>query len=186
MMLLGKPNNKFKNERASILKTLRILRRNNVSDNIYAAPSSNLNVRNRSRGNPTKAIIFGLLISMVGSIVGAILIGIAFGIYWTSIGIGSDQIASLSQTATSILVAYLIMGCLFSTWSGYYVAKKTNYREYRHCVIMAISGTLLSVMLFVAMPSMAADQPLWYTVTSFIYYPIAVLYGCWLFVKSKT
>ena len=156
-----------------------------MSENIYSTPASNLDIDNNFRGKPTKAIAIGLLISILGSIVGAMIVGISFGIYWSSIGINPEQISSLSQINTTILIAYLIESSIFSVWSGHYVAKKTNYHEYKHCIIMALIGTLIGVLLMVAIPGAFSDQPLWYTIVSYILYPLMVIYGCWLYVKSK-
>lgn len=157
-----------------------------MSENIYSTPASNLDANDNFRGKPAKAIFIGLLISMLGSLLGSIVIGIAFGIYGTSIGLNPEEIASLSQIDTTILIVFLIESGIFSIWSGHYVAKKTNYQEYKHCIIMILIGTLIGVILMVTMPEAFSDQPLWYTIVSFIYYPIVVIYGCWLYVKSKT
>ena len=156
-----------------------------MRENIYSSPSSNLDKGYTFKGNPIKAIAIGLSISVVGSILGAMVVGIAFGVYWASTGMRADEIEILTKTDTSILAAYLIESLLFSFWSGYYVAKKTNFQEFKFCFIMVLIGTILGVLLMVAMPEVYSEQPLWYTVTSFILYPIVVINGCWLFVKSK-
>ncbi len=153
---------------------------------VYEPPASNLKVNDNYRGKPAKAIFFALLISMFGSIIGAIVVVIIFSIYWGSIGINAEQIESLTQKDTSILIAYLIESGIFSIWSGHYVAKKTNYQEYKYCVIMVVISSLIGALIMLSAPAMYSDQPLWYSIVGFICYPIMVLYGCWLFVKSKT
>jgi len=157
-----------------------------MNENIYSTPESDIDINNSYRGNPTKAIIIGLLISILGSITGAIAVGISFGIYWSTLGKSTEEISYLSQFDTTILIAYLLESGLFSVWSGYYVAKKTNYNEYRHCIIMAIVGTLLGVALMLAIPDSFSSQPLWYTILSYIFYPLLVIYGGWLYVKYKS
>ncbi len=156
-----------------------------MNENVYQAPESDVEIVIDLKGSPVKAIVLGLLIGLVGAMFVAMLIGIGFSAYWASIGLSLDEISKLSQNNTSLLVAYLIESLIFSVCSGHYVAKKTNYNEYGFCFIMIVIGTLMGVVAQLLAPDLSSRLPDWYMYIGYMHYPLAVMGGCWLSVKSK-
>ncbi len=157
-----------------------------MSNEIYTAPSSNLNVGQPINGNPAKAVAIGLIISTLAPLVISVVIGIGYAIYFATQGLSENQMeAATNQLELMFTIIYLIVSGMFSVWSGHYVARKTNRKEYKYCTIMFLLGTAMGVALIALWPDLYSEDPLWYTATSFIGYPLTVILGCWLYVKSK-
>ncbi|TLU66148.1 hypothetical protein FE810_05355 [Thalassotalea litorea] len=154
-----------------------------MSQEFYSTPSANLDIRDTSRSSPVKAISIAVLVSFVGSMIVAMLIGIIYGIYIGTVGLHPDAETEVYLPSSVMYLAFIIEGALFSLWSGQYVAKKTNFKEYRYCIYLILICSSLSLIMFWIIPDQYNAQPLWYTIARFLNYPFAVLLGCWLQVK---
>jgi hypothetical protein len=109
----------------------------------------------RDRGSPAKAVIFGVLVDIVGSTLAAFLIMLAYGIALAASGASAEEIerAATKVDPTSwVSIAGFAVGCAFSFLGGYVCARVVRDAELKWASVVAAisvaSGFLLGMQAY--------------------------------------
>jgi hypothetical protein len=142
-------------------------------------------VRNKgeNRMKPVKAVIVGVLIDILGSLLAAVLIGFALGIYLLSHGVAKDEMEAV-LTARLMHAPWNILGyaagAAISVIAGYVTAKIAKQSVYLYAgIVGCISGIFgywtgldyVSVQLNVALALLAI---------------VSAVFGAFLWLKSTS
>lgn len=111
--------------------------------NPYRAPAAVVADQDRPVGSPVKAVIFGVLVDLLGSTVATLALMLVYGVFLASSGADPQEI---ERTATQLdplsgigLVAGAL-GCVFSFLGGYVCARVAGRAELKWAgVVAAIS-----------------------------------------------
>jgi hypothetical protein len=118
-----------------------------------------------------KAVAFGLLVDIVGTISVAITGMIVLGVVWGAQGVKPQDVEAkaeqLSQDVSFLLIAAAI-GTGFTILGGYVAGRVCRTGPVLHGALVGLVGILLGLVLFVAFPTEMQKGPEWYTVGSFL------------------
>jgi MFS family permease len=151
----------------------------------YKPPESVVTAAGHRPGSPTKAVLVGSLVNVIGSLVAGIFIGIAAAVYFAAVGYTDEQISDALMKNTGLILVYFFAGIAFSILAGYLCARIANVHEYRYAFITGVIGYAIGELMFMIDPSSPAALPRWYLLASYLLYLPAVLLGAYLWVQRK-
>jgi hypothetical protein len=144
--------------------------------NIYKTPdSSNQEPENR-QCKPINAICYGLLISIVLTMIVSIIEVMIFAII-IAVTQGSENISADFMTGNSLfLIIDLIVtfGCLF--YAGKITGKYAFGQELKFGLIVALLTLLIYVLIYFTIDS-TENYPVWYDLMTYINIFVAILWG---------
>ena len=151
-----------------------MLKRNNMD--IYEAPKSDLTQLEALKIKPIKAILIGLLISIVlTQIVSAIEV-IIFGLQ-TNLDFSNEKEYQLLFVNNPLfLYIDLFLSAIVLFFSGVVVSKYTPTKEIKYISIVTILTFSFYLYSFYASNSFET-YPLWFNVTALIVIPASILFG---------
>lgn len=120
-----------------------------MEDNPYLPPNTEIDSRSSKRGSPVKAVLIGLAVDVVGSIVAEFVIVIIYTLIQLSSGGSPEAIgeALVSPTST-VRIVTITMGVAFSMLGGFACARFARSTNYRLGLLLATlsacSGLLFS------------------------------------------
>ncbi len=132
-----------------------------MDNDIYQAPSSNLEKPEPAVGSSLKGILYGALISFAGSFAAGLTLGIGYAIILSNAGVPAEEIESrldnLSFTSMPgiVLIAMIIP---FVFLGGYICAKKSIDHIYRNVTIMCLIGIVIGYLIDDGSQYTLADQ----------------------------
>ena len=126
----------------------------------YSAPKSNINIESVRAGSSVKAVIFGALIDIVGSLVLGVVVSGIYAAMLIKQGFTEGQIAD-ALTSIEFFSLYNLIGCSLGSFlsflGGYVCAVYSVNNVYRDaailCVISASFGLLIGGEVYTLMQS---------------------------------
>jgi hypothetical protein len=118
--------------------------------NPYAPPGAALQDLPVKAGSPLKAIILGLVVDLVGTMVGSLLLGAIYGIALAASGASFDELAAAGEgVATDSWLFWITtaMGLAFSVLGGYVCARIARRNELRLGAILALLSALIGYLI---------------------------------------
>ena len=118
--------------------------------NPYAPPGAALQDLPAKAGSPLKAIMFGLVVDMVGTTVGSLLLGAIYGIALAASGASLDELGAAAEGAAADSWLFWIstaMGLAFSVLGGYVCARIARRNELRLGAILALVSAILGYLI---------------------------------------
>jgi len=155
-----------------------------MGDNIYASPRAKVETypATNRKGSPIKAIVIGVLVDIGSTLLFGMLVGLSYGLWMVSQGMGSEEIEStfLSQQLVSIYgLSMVTAGLSFSILSGYVCARIVNYKEYKFATLLSVVTISLTLLMG------ATNHSLLENIVLNLLTIIAVLLGAMIHVKRK-
>jgi hypothetical protein len=118
-----------------------------------------------------RAVAFGLLVDIVGTISVVIAGMMVLGVVWGAQGVKPQYVEAkaeqLSQDLTFLLIGAAV-GTAFTILGGYVAGRVCRTGPVLHGALVGLVGILLGLVLFVAFPADMQKGPEWYTVGSFL------------------
>ena len=142
----------------------------------YKTPASDLEEGQQRAIKPVKAIVYGLLISIVLTSIASMLEGIIFGI---ALGVNLQdeaQFTSVLANNLGFLLFDLIMTFALLYYAGTRARKYAPSKEVFYGVVLAVITFAIYLLIFVLSDSFSL-YPLWYNLLSLIVVFTAILYG---------
>ncbi len=135
------------------------------------------------RGHPLKAIVFGAVADLGGTILMAIVVSTLFATMLVANGHPADAIADLMIASKLYMAVLLTLGLGLDVVGGYVAARIANHAEYKHAILTAvlvvIGGTLLGS------GSDDSGWPAWIDVAGNVLVFPAALFGAYLYLLEK-
>ena len=123
----------------------------------FRPPAANIEARDTKRGSAVKAVFFGALTDIGGSMLAGIVFYMLYGIYLGATGNTLEDMAKPfgGAEAGNSPMAFMMnmVGCLFSVLGGYVCSRIARHSEYRLGAILAAVNVTLSFLL------MAGGEP---------------------------
>jgi uncharacterized membrane protein len=154
-----------------------------MTQNPYQTPTVDVSRPPVAGGSPVKAVIVGVVVDIVGTIIISLIGSMAFGLYLV-LGQGfsperlENYLAGISPLSPFTIVL-TILGLLMSALAGYICARIVRRDEYRYAAIVGLLSALLSILMSFGYYSF------WLSVFSALTTLGAALAGAGLFVRSK-
>lgn len=121
------------------------------SPNPFTPPRAELAERPElTPGSPIKAVLLGLAVDLGGSIVTALLVGIAYGVSLVNEDMSNEEFtAAISQITpdSGIFIATFAVGMAFSALGGYVCARIAKRSEYRYGAILATLSAAFGILI---------------------------------------
>lgn len=117
-----------------------------MSHDPYSVPSSPLGSTRKPA--PVKAVIYGLMIDVGGSLLFGLVFGLAYGAILAANGVSADEImAKLSDMDPRSLTGFILnlAGLLFSFLGGYVCARTAVERVYACVAVMVVIEIVISI-----------------------------------------
>jgi hypothetical protein len=108
--------------------------------NPFTPPSSRVADGAKEKGSPVKAVVFGFLVDVGGSIAVGMLLAVAYGVSEARSGATPDQIAASLQNlpvGSWLSIVGMVIGGLFSVLGGYVCARVAKHSEFGLGAILA-------------------------------------------------
>lgn len=153
-----------------------------MSENPYQTPGADLSQPVNTTGSPVKAVVVGVSIDILGTLIISFIGSIIFGVMLLWQDLTPEQIETylLQLTPTSVFsIVLMVLGTLMSVLAGYVAARIVNYMEYKTALMVGVISSLIGILL-----SFGYSSP-WLSLFSVLSTVIAVLIGAWLFVRGK-
>lgn len=146
---------------------------------IYKPPQAQLADQPAEPGSLTIAVVVGVVVDLIGTLVIGVVLSISLGVYLASQGNSPEEIQhaleNLSPTSPVSLLAGAL-GCLVSVGAGYWCAAISRRRDYRAPVIMAAIMTVVGFFL-------GGEHAPWVHAIMAALSAASVLAGAWLYVR---
>lgn len=143
---------------------------------VYKSPDSDVDMNSGNKFKPVKAILLGLLISVILVMIVSVIESIVFAI---ALGADLTNESSLNEVLTNsklFLVTDLVLTALILFFAGVVVRKYTPNKEVLFGLIL--SSLTLAIYLPLALSSNTfSDYPLWYNILTLIIIYAAVFMG---------
>lgn len=119
------------------------------NDNIYATPKANLD-QPLKKGSPVKAIIFGFLADIMGTLIFSFIFSMIFAIYLAAQGMNEEMIENyflnIEPTSTVGIISTFI-GLMFSVLGGYICARIAKHNEFVYATMLGIIVILFGLVM---------------------------------------
>jgi hypothetical protein len=118
-----------------------------------------------------KAVAFGLLVDIVGTISVGIAAMIVLGVVWGAQGIKPQDVEAKAERLTEdplFLLASAIVGTGFTVLGGYIAGRVCESGSVLHGALVGLVGDLLGLVLLVVFPAEMQKGSDWFTVGSFL------------------
>ena len=148
---------------------------------IFSSPGSTAEKSKEGQYSPVKAIVYGLLVSVVLASLVSMIGSIIFAVL-TEVELGSES-KSADALANSItfLSINVVLYSLIMYYAGTVVKKYASSKETKFGVIVSTLTFIIYVLLFYGSNSFT-EFPVWYNAAVFLAMVSAINYG----TKSKT
>lgn len=106
----------------------------------YQAPKASVADVEAAPGSPVKAVIFGVLIDVGGSLVVGILLTVGYGIVLAASGVPPEDLERVMSNPEPLSAVSLIgnlLGCVASFLGGYVCARVAGREEYKWAGMVA-------------------------------------------------
>jgi hypothetical protein len=120
----------------------------------YAPPVSDVAAARERKGAPWKAVLFGLVVNIGGSMLAGFLLVIATAIYtgYTDPnGFNDNQVEKIAQIfsdpTSSIMIVGYIIGFLFSIFGGYVCSRIARHNELKLGGVLALVSSVLGLLM---------------------------------------
>jgi hypothetical protein len=118
--------------------------------NPYAPPAAAVEDLARRRGSPVKAVLYGVLVDIGGSIVAGLVIVIVYSIALASAGASAEDIQQALSDASPLSwfsILGFVVGCSASFLGGYVCARVAASAEMKSVGIVAAVSGIVSVLM---------------------------------------
>ncbi len=119
-----------------------------MRDNLYKTPESPLTENNEEKGSSIKAIIYGAIFDITGSLILGFMFIIIYTIYMTSKGMPLEGIQNSFQSmdkSSPVSILGMVLGTFISFCAGYVCARKSITRIYRDAFIVGIISSIFGM-----------------------------------------
>lgn len=155
-----------------------------MNENIYKSPDANVAVP-PSKGNPLKAIFWGFMVGLFGTLLGGVIILTGFEIFGELSQYSEQEMEHLFES-NLIWTLLLIDIAIFSMLSGYLTAKKSNYHEFKFCTALIIIGFVFFWIINAVLPDDEQESiEGWFDYAGDGILIIATFFGAWMWVRKK-
>lgn len=145
----------------------------------YAPPVSDVLVINERKGAWWKAVLFGVLIDIGGTILLGIIVATAAVAVLTAQGKDASDFELLfSDPMSPMMMAMSFAGCLLSILGGYVCASVAKQNELRLAGVMAMISTLYGVMV-------GSYEFTPYIVFLYVATVVSIFFGSWVGMKHN-
>ena len=117
--------------------------------NPYATPGAKLADPPPGPGSPIKAVLFGLLVDVGGTVVASLILGIAYGMYLATSGLAGGDMQAAAESYRSGPMFYIgaLVGLMFSVLGGHVCGRIARQSEYTLGVILGVLSVLSGLLL---------------------------------------
>lgn len=118
--------------------------------NPYEPPAAAVEDVGRRRGSPVKAVLYGVLVDIGGSIVAGLVIVIVYSIALASAGASAEDIQQALSDASPLSwfsILGFVVGCSASFLGGYVCARVAASAEMKSVGIVAAVSGIVSVLM---------------------------------------
>lgn len=139
--------------------------------NPYRAPAAVVADQDRPVGSPVKAVIFGVLVDILGTTAISFVVMVVYGIFLASRGAGQqdiEQAASQLDPLSGIGLFISALGCVFSFLGGYVCARVAGQAEMKWATVVAAISLAFGVIVGLQAYSLAMNLLLAAPATAFV------------------
>jgi hypothetical protein len=125
--------------------------------NPYQAPGAPVADLDRPRGSPVKAVIYGVLVDVLGTTGATMILMFVYGIMLATRGASPEEIqgaATAIDPASALGVTATAIGCAFSFLGGYVCARVARHAELKWA---AVTGAISAALGWLMTATMAPD-----------------------------
>jgi hypothetical protein len=118
--------------------------------NPYRAPGAVVADQDRLAGSPVKAVLFGVLVDILGSTAMSFVVMVVYGIFLASRGAGQEEIesaASQLDPLSGIGLFISALGCVFSFLGGYVCGRVAAQAEMKWAAVVAAISLAFGVII---------------------------------------
>lgn len=149
-----------------------------MPENPYQPPQAPVSGADRDErfGSPVKAILVGLVVDIVGSVVGGTILVIAWGIVLGAGGATGEEVTRFFRESSTFQWVSLSTGLAFTALGAYVAARIANRSEYRIALMLGLCSLASSELMLRFLSS--GDYPEWARlVGNLLVLPVAFLGG---------
>lgn len=139
--------------------------------NPYRAPAAVVADQDRPVGSPVKAVIFGVLVDILGTTAMSFVVMVVYGIFLASRGAGQQEIeqaASQLDPLSGMGLFISALGCVFSFLGGYVCARVAGQAEMKWAAVVAAISLAFGVIVGLQAYSLAMNLLLAAPATAFV------------------
>jgi len=142
----------------------------------YKAPKSDLTTNEKMPSKPVKAILFGLSVSIILTMIVSVIIGIGFGFLAGINFENENEFETMLTTNPAYMILDIIITASILYLAGTVVRKYAPEKELIFGTILTVLTLLIIAYMFYAFGSFTT-YPLWYSVATLLIIPVSILYG---------
>lgn len=139
--------------------------------NPYRAPGAVVADQDRPVGSPVKAVIFGVLVDILGTTAASFIVMVVYGIFLASRGTDPQEIERVATQLDPLSGLGLFMsavGCLFSFLGGYVCARVAGQAELKWAAVVAAISLAFGVIVGLQAYSLGMNLLLAAPATAFV------------------
>lgn len=139
--------------------------------NPYRAPGAVVADQDRPLGSPVKAVIFGVLVDILGTTAMSFLVMVVYGVFLASRGADPQEIeraATLLDPLAGVGLFISALGCVFSFLGGYVCARVAGHAEMKWAGVVAAISLAFGVIIGLQAYSLAMNLLLAAPATAFV------------------
>ena len=139
--------------------------------NPYRAPGAVVADQDRPLGSPVKAVIFGVLVDILGTTAMSFLVMVVYGVFLASRGADPQEIeraATQLDPLAGIGLFISALGCVFSFLGGYVCARVAGHAEMKWAGVVAAISLAFGVIIGLQAYSLAMNLLLAAPATAFV------------------
>lgn len=139
--------------------------------NPYRAPGAVVADQDRPLGSPVKAVIFGVLVDILGTTAMSFLVMVVYGVFLASRGADPQEIeraATQLDPLAGIGLFISALGCVFSFLGGYVCARVAGHAETKWAGVVAAISLAFGVIIGLQAYSLAMNLLLAAPATAFV------------------
>lgn len=145
----------------------------------YAPPVSDVLVIEERKGAWWKALLYGVLIDIGGTmLLGIVVATVTFSVLTAQGKDTSDYVQLFADPLSPMMMAMSFAGCLLSVLGGYVCASVAKQNELKLAGVMAMISTLYSVML-------GSYEYTAYMVFLYVATIASIFFGSWIGMKRN-
>jgi hypothetical protein len=145
----------------------------------YAPPASNIELPDEHKGAPWKAVLFGVLIDIGGTmLLGIVVATVAFAVLTAQGKDASDFEQLFTDPMSPMMMAISFAGCLMSVIGGYVCSRFAKQNELKLAGVMAMISTLYSLVV-------GSYEFTAYTLFLYVATIASIFFGSWVGMKRN-
>jgi hypothetical protein len=118
--------------------------------NPYRAPGAVVADQDRPVGSPVKAVIFGVVVDILGTTAASFIVMVVYGIFLASRGTDPQEIERVATQLDPLSGLGLFMsalGCMFSFLGGYVCARVAGHAELKWAAVVAAITAAFGIII---------------------------------------